>query len=207
MLRTGLSIHRGLFASGRVPAVSRPGGAISALELLLLLSLGAVAALATVLLDFRLRIPGHAVLRSVFPMALGLVLVPRRFAGTIMGGSALATALLAGVARGSGAGAGALTSLSLTGPLLDLALWGAERGWRLYLGFVLAGLGSNLVALAVRGGLKALVPGSGSRPAEQWWASAPLTYPVCGILAGLVSAFVWFRFRRRGAPSDGEVAP
>src|SRR5262249_31817818 len=139
-------------------------------------------------------------------MALGVGLVPRRFAGTIMGGSALATALLAGVARGSGAGAGALTSLCLTGPLLDLALWGAQRGWRLYLGFVLAGLGSNLVALAVRGGLKALVPGSGGRPAAQWWASAPLTYPACGILAGLLRPRVWFRLRGRPDAPDGEGA-
>jgi hypothetical protein len=137
-------------------------------------------------------------------MALGLALVPRRGAGTVMGGSALATALLLGAARGGGAGAGALTSLSLTGPLLDLALWGAERGWRLYLGIVLAGLGSNLVALLVRGGLKALVPGSGRRPAEEWWASAPLTYPICGILAGLLSAFVWFRLRGTKTPPGGE---
>src|SRR5262249_44745800 len=148
VFRSALALHRGLFASGRVPAVASPDRPASALEVALLVGLGAAAALATTLLDFSLRIPGHAILRSVFPMALGMALVPRRLAGTVMGASALATALVVGAARGGGPGAGALTSLCLTGPLLDLVLWGADRGWRLYLGFVLAGLGSNLVSLA-----------------------------------------------------------
>ena len=114
-------------------------------------------------------------------------------------------------------GAGSLTSLALTGPLLDLALVGARRGWRLYLGFVLAGIASNLVALGFRGGLKALTGDmGGGRLMGEWWHQAYLTYPVCGLLAGLLSAAVWFRLRgdrqstateeRRGMNTGGHAS-
>ena len=36
-------------------------------------------------------IPGHAILRAVFPMVTGLALVPRRGAGTVMGLGAMLT--------------------------------------------------------------------------------------------------------------------
>jgi hypothetical protein len=207
MFPAALRVHDGLFLSTRVPALSRPGRAVSALEIAALLATGAAAAVLTATLNFSLRIPGHAIVRSVFPMALGMALVPRRLAGSIMGTSALATALLLRLG-GAGVGAGAMTSLCLTGPLLDLALLGARRGWRLYLGFVLAGLASNLTALVVRGGLKALALGPiGGRPADEWWRQAALTYPLCGVLAGLLSALVWFQFRGRRRPPPGEEGP
>src|SRR5215470_5155154 len=136
MFAAALRVHDGLRTAGRVPALARPGRALSVAEVAILLLIGAAAAVATATLDFSLRIPGHAIIRSVFPMALGLALVPRRLAGSLMAASAAATTL-ALRAGGHGVGAGAVTSLCLTGPFLDLALLGARQGWRLYLGFLL----------------------------------------------------------------------
>src|SRR5262245_54944446 len=109
-----LPVHNGLLGASRVPSLACPGRAISAVEFVVLVLLGATAAAATALLHLPLGIPGHVILRSVFPMALGLALVPRRLSGSVMGCSALATALIlqAGGARG---GPGAMTSLALTG--------------------------------------------------------------------------------------------
>jgi ABC-type Co2+ transport system permease subunit len=204
MLAGVLRVHEGLLTSGRVPSLARPGRAISAIEIGVLMLLGAAAAAATMLLNLQLRIPGHAILQSVFPMALGMALVPRRLAGSIMGVSALATALCFQVG-GAGGGPGAITSLALTGPLLDVALLGARQPWRLYLGFVLAGLGSNLVAFFVRWSFRAIEPGTrgggGGRSTAEWLAVASWTYVVCGILAGLISALVWFHLRPRREPA------
>ena len=41
-------------------------------------------------LHLGLRVPGHAILKCVFPLALGFALVPRGFAGSVMGSAALA---------------------------------------------------------------------------------------------------------------------
>jgi hypothetical protein len=161
------------------------------MEIGVLLAAGVVAGLTAAAPDFHLRIPGHAILRSIFPMALGMALVPRRLGGVVMACSALGTAFLLNGFGVAGLGAGAITSLSLTGPLLDAAVWRARAGWRLYLCFVVAGLASNLVALLVRAGA------GGGRPAEFWWQQAVITYPLCGIVAGLVSAAVWFQLRER----------
>jgi hypothetical protein len=88
-----------------------------------------------------------------------------------------------------------MTSLALTGPFLDLAVWRARQGWQLYLGFALAGLGSNLVALAVRGGTKLVgFDHALARPFAMWWFPAVGTYAACGAIAGLISGLVWFRF-------------
>jgi hypothetical protein len=180
-------------------------------EVLLLLGAGALAAAATTFLDMGLRIPGHAIVRAVFPMAFGFALVPRRMAGSMMGiGAALSAALLQ-TAGARGPGFGAMTSLVLTGPLLDLALWQARRGWRLYLGFALAGLGSNLLAMAVRGGAKAGgLDGPAARPLFDWLPQAVASYSLCGLIAGLISAAVWFRLsaRREGpGPASPETSP
>src|SRR5262245_53650911 len=107
-----------------------------------------------------------------------MTLVPRQGAGSCLGLGALATAL---TLRGLGQahmGVGAVTSLVATGPLLDLALLGARSGWRLYLGFVAAGVASNLAALLVRGGFKELLPlAPGERPFGEWLSQAVFTYP------------------------------
>jgi hypothetical protein len=202
-----LPVHDGLFASSRLPSLAHPGRRIAVVEAAVLILIGVGAALSGLLPDFHLRIPGHAILRSVIPMALGLALVPRRLGGSMMGASALATAFSLKASGFGGFGAGALTSLGLTGPLLDVALLWAGRGWHLYIAIVLAGLVSNLLALLVRGGLKSFsLDGPSGRLVEEWWMQALFTYPACGILAGLISAFFWFQLRRsqRIAPT-GEM--
>ena len=202
-------VHEGLAGCTRISSISQRVNDKAAVQIGALVLLGAGAALASGLLDFRLRIPGHAILRSVFPMALGLALVPVRKGGTLMGVSALGTALMMRACGVGSFGAGSFASLALTGPFLDLALIGARRGWRLYLGFVLAGLASNLAALCLRGGMKAVTGDmAGGRLMGEWWHEASLTYPVCGLLAGLLSAAVWFRLRgdrpsQIGAESEG----
>jgi hypothetical protein len=195
MRTMALAIHPGLAQSTRLPALADQGQALRLAEMLLLLAAGAGAALATALLDFGLRIPGHAIIRAVFPMSLGLALAPRRMGGMVMGIGALGSAVALGAGGWAALGAGAMTSLALTGPFLDLALWRARHGWRLYLGFALAGLGSNLAALGVRAGTKLVGLGQpAARPLAEWWPQAVGTYLVCGLLAGLISAAVWFRF-------------
>lgn len=184
-------------------SITSPNEQTRALEMLFLVACGAAAAFASVYLDFRLRIPGHAILRAIFPMALGLAAVPRRGAGTVMGGSALATGLVLGtVAPAGGFSFGALTSLTLTGPLLDLALRQAAGGWRLYAGFAFAGLAANLVAFVIRGGAKMLgLEHLGARPLSDWMLQASVSYVLCGLLAGLISGFIWFQASR---PRNGD---
>lgn len=190
-----LSIHPELAGSSRLPVVAQEGQRLRAAEVMVLLSAGIAAALASALPELGLRIPGHAILRAVFPMALGLALVPRRLGGMVMGVGAVGTAIGLQVGHWGSLGAGALASLALTGPLLDLALARARRGWGLYLAFVLAGLGSNLAALAARVAAKLVgLEHPSTRPLAEWWMQAAGSYVVCGMLAGLISALVWFQF-------------
>jgi len=191
---TLLSVHPGLAGNSRLPVVAQPGQRLHAAEILLLLGAGLAATLATAFFELGLRIPGHAIIRAVFPMSLGLALAPRRMGGMVMGTSALGSALVLGAGGFAAIGAGAMTSLALTGPLLDLALWRAKRGWRLYLGFATAGLASNLAALSVRAGTKLFGLGhGGAQPFAEWLPQAIGTYALCGLLAGLISALVWFQ--------------
>ena len=148
--------------SVRMPARAEP---------VALLLAGAAAGCLSCLVRLHLGIPGHAILRAMVPIALGLALVPRRGAGSLMGAGALTAALAAG-----GGGIGATTSLLLLGPAIDVAL---SRGRHVYLALVLAGVASNLVAFAVRG---------------NWTPLSAVTYPVCGALAGLVAAAALFRY-------------
>jgi len=140
-------------------------------------------------------------------MSLGLALVPRPWAGSVMTAAAMLAALglrAGGMARG---GSGAWTSLCMTGPLLDLALRSARPGWRLYLGFSLAGLASNLVALAVRASTKALgCEHAGSRQLPEWWPQAIGTYAPCGLVAGLLSALFWFHLDPERPDPAGRVS-
>jgi hypothetical protein len=62
----------------------------------------------------------------------------------------------------------------------------------------LAGLGANLVAFLVRGGAKLISGGAiEGMPLEVWLPWAAITYPAFGLLAGLISAAVWFRATRK----------
>ena len=196
MNATLLPVHRELLASSRVAVWTASVDRLRFGELGILIGAGITAALAVSCLDFGLRLPGHAILRAVFPMALGLSLAPRRLGGVVMGVSACATTLLLKFGGGSSPGIGALTSLCVIGPMLDAALWRAKSGWSVYLCFALAGCLTNLVAFAVRGagklaGLDALT----KRPLADWVSTASWSYLLCGVVAGLLSAAIWFRLR------------
>ena len=160
-----LSVHPGLAGGSRLRAWPHEGREAYVAEMAVLLGAGVLATVATAFFDFGLRIPGHAILRAVFPMSLGLALAPRRMGGLVMGLGAMGSALVLTAGGMAALGSGAMTSLLLTGPMLDLALWRPRHGWSLYVGFALAGLGSNLAALAVRAGAKLDRPGGRGRPA------------------------------------------
>lgn len=191
-----LGLHHQLAQASRLPTLSRDR-VTGSLEFGVLMLAGALAAATSAFVDLHLRIPGHAILKAVFPMAFGLALVPRRGAGMLMGASALLCGGAISGLHGAALGIGALVSLSLTGPLLDVALHRATTGRGLLTAFMLAGLGSNLVAFAARGLAKVSAAGPfvGSRPLEIWVSNATWSYPLCGLLAGLVSALVWFQLR------------
>jgi hypothetical protein len=190
--------HGELLAASRLrPWISAPDAARAA-DWCLLLSAGSAAALASGLLDLNLRMPGHAILRVVVPMGLGLALVPRRGAGVLMGVAALFTAMGLRVAgcSGDGLSLGALTSLVAAGPLLDVALRRTTGGWRLYAAFAAAGLVSNLLAFGVKFAAKATGFEGGSKPLGAWLMQAPFTYVICGALAGLAAGIIGFHARR-----------
>jgi hypothetical protein len=194
--------HAVLAQTTRLPLLGQSAQALPALEFAALLLFGGLAACSMLFLDFGVRMPGHAVLRAVLPMACGLAVVPRRGAGLVMGGGALLT--LAGLSLGGhpGSGTGSTTSLLLIGPMMDAALWSARPGLRLYLSFALAGFATNLVAFLVRGAAKAGGgTGAGGRAMESWLQVAVFTYAACGLLAGLISAAMLFHWSGK-SPDD-----
>ncbi len=199
--------HGDLDGAARVPPLGHADARISVSEVAVLLLSGVIAAAATAFVRPGLRIPGHSIVLSVFPMAFGLALTPRRFAGSIMSSGALTTAWLLRRTGAATFGVGALTSLCLTGPLLDVALIGARRGWRLYLRLILAGVVSNVLAFTSRGAAKLIgLDLPGTRQFGEWWTQAVGTYAISGAVAGLISAAVWFQLRRRDArPPDRNV--
>lgn len=185
------------WAEPKPPAAAVLGTADQAApwELAALVASGVLAAVATVCLDMGLRVPGHAILRCVFPMSLGLAIAPRRMGGSVMGASALATGWLLQTGGHFSAGAGAMTSLAAIGPMLDFSLWWVRKPSHIYFAMALAGCGTNLLAMGMRGGAK--LGGGGGRALESWFPVAAVTYPLCGLLAGIISAVVWFRFSAR----------
>ena len=197
---TILAPARVLDGVSRLPNLTGDRATVRRLELATLLLTGAVAACMSTFIDLNLRIPGHHILYSIFPMAFGFAMVPRGRAGTVMGASALTTTALLGLAGARIPGPGALTSLALTGPFLDIALRHGRSGWRLYAAFVLAGASSNIVAFMVRGATKAIfgVGGlGGGRTLANWLPQAVWTYAAAGVLCGLISAATWFKLRDR----------
>jgi len=198
-----------LRSASRLPALSDELR-ISATEIACLLGCGMLTAVAVGFGNQIMRgVPGHAILRGVLPMALGLALVPRRSAGMTMSLSAGVTAALMswqGVGRFQPA---AILSVVLLGPVLDSALAGQPKAWRLYARFLAAGAVANLLAFAVRFGLAFFGwqtgggsgggGGGGGRGGGQmfmdFWSMALVSFLVCGALAGLISATLWFRLR------------
>jgi len=188
-----LALHPPLADATRLPHFA--GGRAAWSEFAVLLALGGGAAALATYVRLGIGVPGHAILHVVAPLALALAVVPRRNAGAVAGVGALGGALLMG---GWGLGVGALTSLSLTGPVLDVAVRRARTGRGVYLGLILGGLASNWIAFIAR-----LVPKllgeTGRLPVAEWWPRAIVSYTICGAVAGLVSAALWFKFRGSGA--------
>lgn len=143
-----------------------------------------------------LRLPGHAILHGVVPMSLGLALVPRRCGGILMAigaGITAAAMTFAGLGRFQPA---AVLSILALGPVLDIATSGRARGWLLYARFALAGAVANCLAFAVRVSTSLIgweLPGA--RQFTSFWSLALLSFVLCGAVAGLVSAAIWFRVR------------
>ena len=194
MFGAAIGVHDGLITTGRLPSFTRAGQQITAMEFAWLTLMGLVAALAAAFIDTGAQIPGQAIVRAILPMALGLSLVPRRLAGSVMSASAIVSAVGINLSGLAGVGTGAMTSLVVTGPALDLALRHAKPGWPLYASFVMAGIGSNLAALLVRLATKMATMDHSGRRIAQWLPQALWTYPVCGAVAGFVSALLWFHY-------------
>lgn len=177
----------------------------SFLEQLALIGCGALAAVLVLCLDFRLRIPGHAIVRAVIPMALGMALVPRRGAGWLMALGAAAT--WGGVAAGSqqlgldSKGLGSTTSLLALGPFLDMAVRFARNSRHVYAALAAGGVLANLFALAVQTTAKWNGwDAGGGKPLAAWLPLAAVSYPAWGAFAGLTSAVCWFRWRSPPTP-------
>jgi len=169
-----------------------------AAQLGVLASVGALTALARGMLDLRLGIPGHSIVLVVVPLTFGLACAPRRGAGGVMGGSALATAIALNFAGVRGLGAGAMTSLALTAAVLESALHLARSGRGVYLWCTGAGIASNLGAFLVRLVVKsfAAAPVDVLKPVQAWWPMALGTYVLCGAASGLLGAGLFFRLGR-----------
>jgi hypothetical protein len=149
------------------------------------------------MVKLRLGIPGHSIVLAAVPMALGIALTPRRTAGCVMSAGALGTAGLLTATGGGEFGSGSFVSLSLLGPMMDLALDGVRGGRRVYGALILAGLTTNLLALASRAVPKVLGLDVGARQWDRWWLLASVTYTLSGIIAGLLGAICWFHFNDR----------
>jgi hypothetical protein len=197
MVNEWFVVRDGLMGAARVPSLARTATRVSAAELLTLLLCGATAALAVGYVKPSLGIPGHAIVLAALPMALGMALAPRRLAGCTMSAGALGSAF-ALTALGARYGSGALVSLTLLGPMMDLALRRVQRGWRVYAALVTAGVGANVLALGSRATTKLLgLDLAGGRPFDSWWLQAIVTYTLSGAVAGLLGALCWFHLNDR----------
>jgi len=199
MVHDWFAVHDGLIGATRFPQLVRARHKISAVEVLLLLSCGAAAAAAVAYVKFSLRIPGHSIVIAALPMVFGLSLAPRRLAGSVMSAGAVGTAWLLSATAGASYGSGSFVSLSLIGPMMDVAVRQTHGGWRVYAALVLSGVATNLLALASRASFKVLgLDVAGARPWDSWWLQASLTYTLSGVAAGLLGALCWFHFNNRG---------
>jgi hypothetical protein len=188
-------------ASARLRAFGREGRVNLAAEIGVMAAAGVAAALAIGLVRMQIRMPGHAILRAVLPMAIGLSLVPRRSVGSVM---SICAGVTVGLLHFGGFGRfqpAAVVGLIAIGPLLDLAMIGTGQGWRLYLRFILAGIAANLLSYESR--LATAYFGfnePGSRQFASFWLPAIVSFTLCGALAGLIGAAACFRLRTRSEP-------
>ena len=169
---------------------------MSAAEVACLLACGAASALAVGLIHHSFGIPGIAILRGVLPIALGFAIVPRRSAGTTVSMGAGATAAAMNAAHLGEFQIPALVGTLAFGPVLDLALAGRPQAWQIYLRFAVAGAAANLLAFSSKFAAAYMgwhFPGNGK--VTSFWSLPLGSFLLCGALAGLISAAIWFRLR------------
>lgn len=177
--------------SSRLSIISRSQSSLQIREYLLIIGMGVITGFIVQYVNFHLKIPGHAILKSVLPISIGTAIVPRKSTGTMIAMVGLFTLLLLRVAHGTMTGTGALTSLAATGIFIDIAKNIGQSGWRLSMAFVIAGLSSNMLAFIVRGSWRFWL--QNSFEFYGWMSTAEITYPTCGVLAGLLSSLLLFR--------------
>lgn len=197
MINNLFGMHHGLADALRFPSVTRIREKITALDVALLFLFGVASAAAVGFIRTGFRFPGNAILWAMLPMVMGLAIAPRRNAGFIMGTGAVSGAAVLTAFNFAHYGSGAFVSLCLLGPAIDFVLKKAARGYRLYIGLVLAGIVTNLAALFSRGAGKLLGLDLGTRPFGTWYLQASMTYAICGAVAGLLAAFCFFHLRKR----------
>lgn len=218
-MSTGVStlfpVEPALWNSSRARPLSQNFEGVRARELTALALCGIAAAVAAALDDGISKVPGHAILRSVLPVLCGLALVPRRGSGTFMSLWALGTTMFlksfvtmsmlqANVGR---QGFGNVAGMVALGPALDLALVHARGGWTIYLRCLAAGVGANLVAWSVRFGAAAFgISGGGGGGGKNNLTFRLVSHIICGALAGLIGAAIFFRIQQRKSVSDTGAA-
>jgi hypothetical protein len=201
MVRGWFVVHDALAGSARLPSLTRDAQRMSSAELAVLTASGAIAAAAVGLIKLGLGIPGHSIVLAALPMAFGLSAAPRRLGGSVMSGSALAAGLLLSAAGDVRYGSGAIVSLTLIGPMMDVALRRVSNGPLVYVALMASGVAANLLALASRATTKFLGIDPGGRPFDSWYLLALGTYTASGLVAGLLGALCWFHFSRRSGKS------
>lgn len=202
-----LALHPGLSSHTRILPGERTSLRMRELAFLFLCGAAAIVVAEYVKLPIK-QMPGKAILQTMIPLAIGLAVVPRYGAGSTMSLAGLLTYLTLRGTTDINIGVGSMTSALVTGLCLDVLLLRVQRGVWLYLGFVLAGLSSNLIAMLARGTAKiGNFDDLFDRPWEVWRQQAIITYPLFGILAGLICAAVFFSLRRRDANKKPALEP
>ena len=185
--------------ASRLRPITRHAAGVTLAELAILLGCGVLAALAVAWVRLPIRFPGHAILYAVLPMATGLAIVPRHGSGCLMSIGAIAGALFAQATSFGSVQPAALVGLLALGPAIDLGQRSNAVGWRIHARFAIAGLAANVLSWAARYGLAMAGIAGGTRGGGQgflsFWPLALLTFALCGAVAGLLSAAIWFRFR------------
>ena len=207
-MRIALPLSRNVTLAGSSRALGGTS-ANSLVEVLLLTACSLFAAMCVVVFEMKLRMPGHSIMRVIFPVSLGISLVPRRMVGGLVSFGAVGWLMLFTSWGWGRPGMGALTSLILIGPVLDACTWHSQSGWRLYLRCALAGMLTNALAFTVRAGGKAAGwDAFGMRPLSAWWSTAAVTHLAFGLVAGLLCAVLWFRLSTdRTSPETPSTSP
>lgn len=165
-------------------------------KLATLLLIGIITGICSSQIKLSLGIPGHSIIKIIIPLSFGIALVPLKSAGSIMGLAGVFTVFFSELLFGkNGTGTGGYTSLVFAGFFLDLTLSYANNGWKLYSGLMISGLLSNLIALCVRSGFKSFSK-INMIDFNTWFEIAAITYPVCGLIAGFISALLVFKFKK-----------